>query len=119
MSTGPVGNTKHINPTAPDTSKGIDKSKAAVDTARGRATENAGRQGATGNYSVDVSSEAREMAASRQKALDIARNTPDVREDRVAEIKAQIAAGTYKVDSGKIADGMLREAVKERLAELD
>jgi negative regulator of flagellin synthesis FlgM len=53
------------------------------------------------------------------KAAAIARNTPDVREDRVTALKAQIDAGTYQVDSGKIADGMLREAIKDHIARND
>lgn len=65
---------------------------------------------------VAVSDKARARAADQKKAMDIAMKTPDVREDRVAALKAQIDAGTYKVDSGKIADGMVREAVMEHLA---
>ena len=68
---------------------------------------------------VQISSGAKDRAEAYQKALDIARATPDVREDRVAELKKQIAEGTYKVDSGNIADGMMREAIKEHLANND
>jgi negative regulator of flagellin synthesis FlgM len=35
--------------------------------------------------------------------------TPDVREDKVAEIKKAVDEGTYEVDSKKVAEGMLRE----------
>lgn len=72
-----------------------------------------------GNYDVNISSHAKDRAASFQKAFDIAKATPDIREDRVKALKEQIQNGTYKVDSGDIADAMLREAVKERLAEAD
>lgn len=65
---------------------------------------------------VKISPDAKERAEAQQKALKIARDTPDVREDRVAELKKQIQAGTYQIDSGKIADGMLREAIKDHLA---
>ena len=65
---------------------------------------------------VSVSDKARARAADQKKAVDLAMQAPDVREDRVAAIKSQMAAGTYKVDSGKIADGMVREAVMEHLA---
>ena len=68
------------------------------------------------NYGVELSDRARSRAVDQTKAFEIAKNTPDVREDRVAAIKAKIAAGTYEVDSGKIADGMLREAMMEHLA---
>ena len=72
-----------------------------------------------GSAQVQISAEAKERADAHAKALDIARGTPDVREDRIADIKARIQAGTYEIDSGKIADGMLREAIKERLAIMD
>lgn len=68
------------------------------------------------NYGVELSDKAKTRAAEQKKAFDIAKNTPDVREDRVAELKAKIQAGTYEIDSGKIADGMLREAFMEHLA---
>jgi len=69
------------------------------------------------NYDVNISTSGKERAEAFSKALDIARKTPDVRADRVADLKQRIAAGKYHVDSGKIADGMLREAVKDHLAE--
>lgn len=65
---------------------------------------------------VALSARSKEIAESHKKALEIARNTPDVREDRVADIKKRIADGTYQVDSGKVADGMMREAILEHLA---
>ena len=71
----------------------------------------------TKGVNVAISSQSRELADAHKKALEIARNTPDVREDRVADLKGRIAAGTYQVDSGKIADGMMREALLEHLSE--
>ncbi len=68
------------------------------------------------NYGVELSDRARARSAEQKKAFDIAKNTPDIREDRVASLKAKIDAGAYEVDSGKIADGMLREAMMEHLA---
>ena len=68
------------------------------------------------NWNVELSAKAREISEARAKAMDIARNTPDVREDRVAEIKKRIADGTYQVDAGAVADGMLREAIKDKLS---
>jgi len=66
---------------------------------------------------VKISDSAKDRSAAITKATEIAKNTPDIREDRVAALKAQIDGGTYQIDSGKIADGMMREAVKDRLAE--
>jgi negative regulator of flagellin synthesis FlgM len=59
------------------------------------------------------------MADARAKALQIARNTPEVREDRVAELKRQVQNATYKVDPEKVADGIMREALFEHLSESD
>lgn len=67
-------------------------------------------------YGVQLSDDARRRADERKKSFEIAKSTPDVREEKVAAIKAKIQAGTYEVDSGKIADGMLREAIMEHLA---
>lgn len=71
------------------------------------------------NFNVNLSPKAKEIADARAKATEIARNTPDVREDKVAEIKKKIADGTYKVDSGKIADGIAREAMRDYMANSD
>ncbi|MBF0286393.1 MAG: flagellar biosynthesis anti-sigma factor FlgM [SAR324 cluster bacterium] len=38
---------------------------------------------------------------------------PDVRADRVAELKAQIKDGQYKVDAQEIAQKMLTESLRE------
>lgn len=65
---------------------------------------------------VSVSDKARSRAAEQTKAKELAMKAPEMREDRIAALKSQIDAGTYKVDSGKIADGMVREAVMEHLA---
>ena len=54
---------------------------------------------------VDISDTAKRVSSAREE-LD---RIPDVREDKVAELKAQIENGTYKVDSEKIADKMLKE----------
>jgi negative regulator of flagellin synthesis FlgM len=68
------------------------------------------------DFNVNVSAKAKEMAEARKKAMDIARNTSDIREDKVADLKARIASGEYKVDAGNIADGMMREAIRDELS---
>ncbi len=68
------------------------------------------------DFNVALSDKAKEMSESRRKAVEIARNTPDVREDRVADLKKRIEAGEYKADAGLIADGMLREAMRDEMA---
>jgi len=43
-------------------------------------------------------------------------NEPEIREDRVAELKAEIKSGEYKVDSQSLAKTMLEDALKEDMA---
>ena len=67
-------------------------------------------------YQVQLSERSKELKDAYNKALEIARQTPEVREAKVAKLKEQIENGTYKADAGNIADGMLREAIREHLA---
>ncbi len=48
-----------------------------------------------------------QQAQDLQTANNIARNTPDVRENKVDEIKELIKSGNYEVDLSKIADKIL------------
>jgi flagellar biosynthesis anti-sigma factor FlgM len=125
MATTPVNNTKLQNPLLAGKAMGAGKAKAA-DASGGvvpAATNGAGAGATAGgkkgdaDYGVQISSDGAARAVASQKAYDIAKATPDVRQDRVAALKAQIDAGTYQIDSGKIADGMMHEAIKDHLAE--
>ncbi|MCX6131079.1 MAG: flagellar biosynthesis anti-sigma factor FlgM, partial [Proteobacteria bacterium] len=69
-----------------------------------------------GDFNVSLSPKAKEISEARKRAVEIARNTPDIREDKVADLKRRIDSGEYKADAGNIADGMLREAVRDELA---
>ena len=53
--------------------------------------------------SLEISDRSRELARARQ-AVDAA---PDVRADRVAEIKKQIEAGTYSVSPEQLASKLM------------
>lgn len=120
METRPVNNsipTNGINGTSPTE---LDRTTAVKKPGKAKGTaETDGTKGAQKDWDVTLSPEAKEKAEAYQKALDIARNTPDVREDRVADLKKKIKEGKYDLDSGKIADGIMREAAKERLAEME
>ena len=61
---------------------------------------------------VALSPEAKQIQDVK-KRLD---SLPDVREDKVAEIKEQIEAGTYTIDGEKIAFKMIRESILDRLS---
>jgi negative regulator of flagellin synthesis FlgM len=52
---------------------------------------------------VTLSDTARSMVAANKAVQD----APDVREDRVAALKAAIAAGTYSVDSRRLASKLI------------
>ena len=58
---------------------------------------------------VSLSPRAREIL-NAQKALAA---IPDVRAEKVEEIKARIADGTYRIDGEQIADKMIREALAD------
>lgn len=107
-----IGNSiSHLDPLK---STNIDKSK----NIRNRASKigTADQTKAKSGFQVDLSKESQEIAAAHRKALQVAMSTPDVRAERVEELKNKIKNGEYKIDSGKIADGILKEAVRDELA---
>jgi negative regulator of flagellin synthesis FlgM len=74
-------------------------------------TEKAGASGAEKAQSgarAEISSKGKEFAAVKAAAI----SSPDVREDRVADLKRKIADGSYKVDTDSIADHMVDDHLK-------
>jgi negative regulator of flagellin synthesis FlgM len=63
-------------------------------------------QAAKGVDSVTLSDSARLLAAAR----DAVKNAPDVRDQKVAEIKQQVTDGTYSVSARLLARKMLNES---------
>ena len=61
---------------------------------------------------VDLSAEAKDFQRIRQMLDQI----PDVREEKVQELKDRIESGNYKVDSGKVAAKMLGESLIDTIA---
>jgi len=61
--------------------------------------------------SVELSTEAKIM----QEAVKVLETLPDVREEKVEQIKQQIADGTYEIDSKKISEKMIKESVVNNL----
>jgi flagellar biosynthesis anti-sigma factor FlgM len=117
MTTRPIGaNNSTINTTRTGAASNLTEAKKADRVEIGGQPADS-VQPPPGGWDLSLSPQAREKAESFKKALDIARTTPDVREDRVADIKKRIKDGTYKVDSGKVADGMLLEAIRDKVAE--
>lgn len=56
-------------------------------------------------------------AADQQLVADITRKVVEMpdREDRIAELKAKIEAGTYSVTGEQIADSMIKRSIADRL----
>ena len=59
-----------------------------------------------------VLSDAAQRIQEARKQLDA---LPDVREDKVAQLKQQIENGTYEIDAEKIADKMLKDSLLNNL----
>ena len=65
---------------------------------------------------VVISNAAKRIQEARAQLDDI----PDVREDKVAELRNQIQNGTYEVDADKAADKLLKEHLRNAIdKELD
>ena len=61
-----------------------------------------------GSARTDISAKAREFA----KAQEVAASAPDVREEKIAELKRRIQSGSYSVDPNAIADRMVNDHLK-------
>jgi negative regulator of flagellin synthesis FlgM len=69
-------------------------------------------QGVRSEDNVHISARARELMEAQHAAKAI----PDVREDKVAEVKHRIETGTYKVDGKQIAVNMIHESLENEIA---
>ncbi|NLV92560.1 MAG: flagellar biosynthesis anti-sigma factor FlgM [Firmicutes bacterium] len=58
-----------------------------------------------GKDSVDLSTEGKRIQALKQHISQL----PTVREEKVAQLKARIQAGTYQVSAEKVAEKMVEE----------
>ena len=47
------------------------------------------------------------------KIKEVIRNTPDVRAQRVAELKEKVNSGKYEVDAERLAHNILTESIRE------
>lgn len=83
------------------------RSDQTAKTERARHIEQMAKtQGSTLTSSkAEISDKAKDFA----KAHAVASAAPDVREDRIAEIKRRLASGDYKVDSDAIAEKMISD----------
>ena len=58
---------------------------------------------------VDLSAESKEM----KKIKDILATTPDVRTEKVAELKKLVESGQYEIKSDTVADKMVKDSIWE------
>lgn len=72
------------------------------------ATSSANVNPAMDDDTVRITSTAQDI----KKALDASASTPVVNENKVAELKAALQAGTYQVDPDRVADKMLQLETK-------
>lgn len=87
----------------------VEKSKEATPTPKALpdsiSTQNTrGQSGA----SVEIS----ERAQLMKQAMDIAKNTPDIRKDKIESLKKSIKEGTYQVENSLIADRLVDEHLR-------
>jgi negative regulator of flagellin synthesis FlgM len=61
---------------------------------------------------VDLSTKAKEI---QQAKVEVAK-LPDVREEKVQDIKSQVDKGTYNVSGAQIADKMVKESIVDIFA---
>lgn len=84
---------------AADTKKADKLKKSSYDQAAASKTDVKSNDSAK----AEISSRAKEMAQAKQVAMD----TPDVRDSKIAELREKIASGKYKVDSKAVADKLV------------
>ena len=73
--------------------------------------------GATPAATVELSPQAQALAAAKTEAagyVSAVNAVPD-REDKIADLKSRIAAGTYKVSGSDIADQIVRRSQADKI----
>lgn len=89
----------------------LQQQQAAEKTSQGR--ENRSVSGSVApEEKVTLSERAREIQQVRQAVEAL----PDVREEKVDELKERIASGEYRVDGEKVAEKMIGESLLDILA---
>lgn len=88
----------------------VSKSGHTEKAERAKRQEGASRSSAIANESAktEISAKGRDFA----QAKAVASSAPDVREDKVAELKKKIAGGHYRVDADAIANRLVDEHLK-------
>ena len=80
---------------------------AAIDQAQ-KASAKAGGQKVRGGDSADLSSDVQLSGLEAKVA-----SSPDIRQDRVDQVRQAIASGTYSVSDEQLADAILRDILQK------
>ena len=84
------------------TAQGAKKGEKAAETSANS------QAASTADAKAEISSKGKEFA----KAKAVANDAPDIREEKIAALKARIAEGKYKVDADAIADRMIDDHLR-------
>ena len=89
----------------------IQQQQASEKASQGREARQVSGVGAQ-EERVTLSDQARDIQQARQALSEL----PEVREEKVAELKARIDNGSYRVDGDKVAEKMIGESLLDILA---
>src|SRR5688500_2783765 len=95
------------NPVQGSEVSGAKQSGRAKHSEKGGNVQESGKTAHRG-ASAEISSKGREFA----QAKSVAAGAPDIREDKVADLKRRISEGNYKVDTHAVADRMVDDHLK-------
>jgi negative regulator of flagellin synthesis FlgM len=84
----------------------------ARQTGAGQAPDRSVGTASSPNVTVDISSKSQDFVQIKNAVAQL----PEVREDVVQALKAQIESGAYTIDSQKIAGKMVRESLLDIFA---
>ncbi len=96
---------------------GLESTKATDKAAAAKAADEARKAKApvAGGAAVDISEQAHLM----KQARDIVYASPDIRADRVSDLKRRIKDGSYKVDANAVADKLVDEHLASHFGKND
>jgi negative regulator of flagellin synthesis FlgM len=93
---------KYLPSSPPNATEKVDKGVSDEQKVEGSADQDA---------IVNLSQASKEA----QKIKEIIASEPDVREDKVADLKERIESGRYTIDHAKVADKLVNELIDELL----
>ncbi len=109
QSTGQTGGLQNANSaSSADAAKKANKADAAKSRAVNPDGAGPAKSISADGSTAEISFRAKEMARAKEAAAA----APDVREEKVAELKRRIQSGEYSVSANKVADKMVDEHIK-------